>query len=66
MENSLKLFNIDEAADMLRVSPWTIRAFIRDGKLNVVKIGRRVLLERSELERLVEAGRKERCTSDAQ
>ena len=50
---------IDQAAELIGLSPWTIRNFIRNGKLAAVKIGRRTLIERKELERLVEAGRQE-------
>jgi excisionase family DNA binding protein len=38
---------------MLRISPWTVRAFIGSGKLTPVRIGTRVLLEEEELERFV-------------
>jgi excisionase family DNA binding protein len=50
---------IKEAAAMLSLSRWTIRAMIREGRLPAVRIGRRVLIERAELERLVEKGRQE-------
>jgi excisionase family DNA binding protein len=47
------LKSIEEAAGLLGISPWTIRSYIRDGKLKPVRLGRRVLLEEDELERLV-------------
>ena len=47
------LYDVNGAAQLLRISPWTIRAHIRDGKLKPVRIGRRVLLEEAELERFV-------------
>jgi excisionase family DNA binding protein len=47
------LKNINEAAGLLGISPWTVRAWIRDGKLRPVRLGRRVLLSEAELERLV-------------
>ncbi|MEN6535756.1 MAG: helix-turn-helix domain-containing protein [Bryobacteraceae bacterium] len=50
---------IKDAAALLGLSPWTIRRFIRLGKLASVRIGRRVLVEPAELEKLVEAGRAE-------
>lgn len=52
------VLHIKEAAHALSLSPWTLRRYITDGKLRPIRIGRRVLLERSELKRLVEAGRK--------
>ena len=48
---------IKEAAASLALSPWTLRQYIRQGKLKAVRIGRRVLIEPSELQKLVEQGR---------
>lgn len=47
------LQDVESAARLLSISPWTVRAYIRQGKLNPVRIGRRVLLEEAELERFV-------------
>jgi excisionase family DNA binding protein len=60
MENSTMLLNVDEAANTLRLSPWTVRLYARLGKLRPVRIGRRLLFEPAELQRLVESGR-EQC-----
>ena len=49
----MELFDIQRAAATLAISPWTVRAYIRAGKLEPVRIGRRVLLEETELERFV-------------
>jgi excisionase family DNA binding protein len=51
------LVTVTEAAKALTVSPWTVRKWIDSGRLRRVKIGRRVGLEPSELERLLSAGR---------
>jgi excisionase family DNA binding protein len=51
------LNSVTEAAEFLRLSKWTVRAYIRAGKLNVVRLGRRVLIEKAELERLVAEGK---------
>lgn len=57
MEPEKKLVvSINEAAHMLSLSHWTIRKYINEGMLPYVRIGRRVLLNRSELERLVKEG----------
>jgi excisionase family DNA binding protein len=53
------LQSIEEAARKLCLSPWTVRAYVRQGKIRPVRIGRRVLLEESELQRIVENGRME-------
>jgi excisionase family DNA binding protein len=48
---------VKEAAAAVGLSHWTLRQYIRDGKLKAVRIGRRLLIELSELQRLVEEGR---------
>jgi excisionase family DNA binding protein len=53
---------LKEAAASLGVSHWTLRDYIRQGKLRAVKIGRRVLVEPEELCKLVEAGKSGRVS----
>ena len=48
-----QLKSVEQAAGLLGLSTWTVRAYIRDAKLRPVRLGRRVLLEESELERFV-------------
>jgi excisionase family DNA binding protein len=48
-----QLYDVKDAAQFLAVSQWTIRAYIRNGKLQPVRIGRLVRLEGQELERFV-------------
>ena len=47
------LFSVAKAAEVLGISIWTVRSYLRKGKLIPVRIGRRVLLEEAELERFV-------------
>lgn len=47
------LYDVKAAAQVLAISPWTVRAYIRDGKLKPVRLGRLVRLEEAELERFV-------------
>jgi excisionase family DNA binding protein len=47
-----------EAAASVGLSPWTLRAWIRQGKVAAVRLGRRVMIEPAELQRLIAAGRK--------
>ena len=47
------LKSVEEAAGLLGISKWTIRAYIKVGTLKPVRIGRRVLLAEDELERFV-------------
>jgi excisionase family DNA binding protein len=43
------LRSIEETAAQLSISPWTVRAYIAQGKLARVKVGRRTLVEDSEI-----------------
>ena len=56
MEEKLAI-GLKDAAMAVGLSPWTLRGWIRRGKLRSVRLGRRVLVEPSELKRLVEKGR---------
>jgi len=51
------LKSVDEAAELLRISKWTVRSYIKAGKLKPVRLGRRVLIEEAELERIVASGK---------
>jgi len=51
------LKSIEEAAETLALSPWTVRAYVRQGRIRPVRIGRRVLIELSEIRRVIEEGR---------
>jgi excisionase family DNA binding protein len=51
------LVGVADAAAAIGLSPWTIRQYIREGKIHAVRIGRRVLIEPSELQRLMDEGR---------
>jgi excisionase family DNA binding protein len=50
---------IKDAAASLGISHWTLRAYIRTGRIKAIRIGRRLLLEASEIQRLLEQGRKD-------
>lgn len=53
-ENHMRaLRSVEEAAGLLGISKWTVRSYIREGKLRPVRLGRRVLLSEDELERFV-------------
>jgi excisionase family DNA binding protein len=48
---------IREAARLLSISHWSVRRWIRLGKLPAVKLGRRVLVEVAALQRLIDSNR---------
>jgi excisionase family DNA binding protein len=57
MDDSKLLWNVKEAGNALGLSPWTIRRYIADGKIQTVRLGRRVLIEPGECRRLIEEGK---------
>lgn len=60
MDGNKLALSIKNAAHILSLSPWTLRRWIRLGQLKAVRLGRRVLVEPEELERLIASGRKTR------
>jgi excisionase family DNA binding protein len=44
------LFNVNQAAFILKVHPLTIRRYIRDGKLKAVKVGGNVRIDEKDLQ----------------
>lgn len=52
------LHDVRDAAELLAVSPWTIRAYIRQGKLQPIRIGRLVRLEEEEIHRFVASAKR--------
>ena len=52
-----RLFSIDEAGRLLGgISSWTLRKHITVGNVKVTRIGRRVLLDAEEVERIRREG----------
>jgi excisionase family DNA binding protein len=50
-----RLLTVDEAADQLRVSRWTVYNLIRSNQLRTVKIGRRRLVTPAALSECVDS-----------
>jgi excisionase family DNA binding protein len=48
-----RLVSIKEAASILAISPWTVRAWITQGKITSAKLGARRLVPESEVNRLL-------------
>jgi excisionase family DNA binding protein len=48
-----RLVSIKEAAAILAISPWTVRAWITQGKITSAKLGTRRLVPESEVNRLL-------------
>jgi excisionase family DNA binding protein len=47
------VFDVPEVAAALKLSPNTVRKAIHEGQLYAIRIGRKYLIPRSELERLL-------------
>jgi len=52
-----QLLTVADAARILTLSPWTIRSYVRCGKLHPLRLGRRLAFEQSDLQRLVDEAR---------
>ena len=48
------LLSLRDTAKLLSVSSWTIRNFVRSGRLTPVRLCRRLLFEQAEIERFIE------------
>ena len=55
-----RLVSIKDAAEILSISPWTVRAWITQGKISSAKLGARRLIPESEINRLVASAITER------
>lgn len=53
------LLSVEEAAKRLGgISPWTLKAWLSQGRLRRTKVGRRTMIRASELERVIDDGGK--------
>lgn len=51
-----ELLTLTEAVEELHLSRWTLRRWIEQGRLRAVRLGKRVLVPASEVDRLVREG----------
>lgn len=58
MSGTKLALDIKEAAQAVSLSPWTIRKWISTGKIRAIHLGRRVMIEPTELKRLIDMGRR--------
>ncbi len=54
-----ELFSPQEVADRFSISRWTIYAWIAEGRIKSVKIGRLVRIPESEVNRIIRQGTQE-------
>ena len=50
------LFNIEESAQILKLSKFTVRFYVQKELIKVIRIGSRVLIPLAEIKRIVEEG----------
>jgi excisionase family DNA binding protein len=50
---SSNLFRVEEAADMLRISHWTLRDWCKAGKVAHHRIGRKLMIQRGEIDKII-------------
>lgn len=53
-----QFYTAEEVAQRLRVSPQTVRAWIRDGLIEVYRFGRAYRISAGELDRLIKTSRR--------
>jgi excisionase family DNA binding protein len=53
----IKFYTISETAKALRVTPQTIRAWIKQGKINSQRIGRPILITENNLKEFLQANK---------
>ena len=63
--NELQLYDVNEAAKLMKLSPWTIRALVSREKLRALRIGRRVLFQHEELKRFIDQAKTESNGSES-
>ena len=51
-----QLLSPQQFADKIAVSRWTIYAWIQEGRIEAIKLGRLVRIPEAELERIIEEG----------
>jgi excisionase family DNA binding protein len=57
-----QLLSVEDTASLLSISTWTVRAWVRSGRLSSVKLGARVLLPASEIQRVIDGARRPAVT----
>lgn len=59
--SNLLTIGVKDAASLLGISHWTLRQYIKQRRLGAVRIGRRLLLEPTELGHFVQRCRSEKA-----
>lgn len=54
MNNGIKIYTVQEVADLLHLTTRTIYKYIKEGKLTASQVGRKYFIKEEELKRLLE------------
>ncbi|MFC1580090.1 helix-turn-helix domain-containing protein [Thermodesulfobacteriota bacterium] len=54
-----KIYPVSETAKILNVSSYTVRSWYYQGRLNGIKLGRRVMFAENELQKFIDEGREQ-------
>ena len=52
----IKLFTVTETADLMGITPQTVRAYIKQGKLKGQRIGRPILITENSIKQFLNGG----------
>ena len=52
--DQVRLLSLQDAAAFLAISYWTLRSLIWSGEIPSVRVGRRILIDREDLETFIE------------
>jgi hypothetical protein len=56
MELPALLYDINDSSKALHMPAWTLRGQIRAGNINVTRLGKRIMLNTNEIERIAREG----------
>ena len=56
-----RLLTVEQAGQYLALGPWRVRSLIWAGELAFIKLGRRILVERTELDGFLDSKRQKHC-----
>jgi excisionase family DNA binding protein len=56
VEGAAQLYTVEQFAERIKASPWTVRAHLSRGTLRPVRVGRLVRLSHSQLLEVLEKG----------
>ena len=56
VKGNMKMYNIDQVAEMLRLCRITVFRYIKSGKIKAIKIGREWRIKQDEIDRIMREG----------